>query len=58
MKKLLSPSGVTPRGGLNRCIKKLNKDLYVVANFYPMRYHSIWILFIVGNLNKISNNKQ
>ena len=39
-------------------LKKLNKDLYVIPNFYPMRYWGISILSIVGNSNKISSNKQ
>ena len=35
-----------------------NKDLYVIPNFYPMRYKGILIISILGNSNKISNNKQ
>ena len=39
-------------------LKNLNKDLYVIPKFYLARYQSISILSIIGNSNKISNNKQ
>ena len=44
-------------GGMG-VLKNLNKDLYVIPKFYLARYQSISILSIIGNSNKISNNKQ
>ena len=60
IEKTSKSSGVTPRevGGRGGELKNLNKDLYVIPNFYPVSYQGITIILIVINSNKISNNKQ
>ena len=47
-----------PEGGWMGVLKNLNKNLYVIPNFYPKRYRGISILLIASKSNKISNDKQ
>ena len=57
VEKALSPMG-HPEGGWMGVLKNLNKNLYVIPNFYPKRYRGISILLIASKSNKISNDKQ